>query len=378
MRLIIASDSFKETLSSRRAAELGEAAAKAVFLDCCCQKLEIADGGEGTLDAVLASTGGKKVSATVRGPLGEALDAPFGLLGGGRAFVEMASAAGLGLVPPEKRDPLFTTTFGVGQLVLAALDGGCRDITVAIGGSATNDGGLGFSRALGMRFLDEEGRELPGRGCDLTRLASIDAGGLDPRLAACRFTVMCDVDNPLCGPDGATYTFGPQKGADEAGLRKLEEGMCRLREVIRRDFAKDADRIPGAGAAGGLGAALSVFFGAELKSGIETLLDLIGFDEKLRETDLVITGEGRADAQSSHGKAISGIARRCQKAGVPCIALVGRAEPDSKELLDLGLSEIIETTPRGLSFEEIRRDAERYYYEAARALFVRIKAEGKR
>ncbi len=372
MNIIFASDSFKGSISSARAAELGEAAAKAAFGDCCCIKLSVADGGEGTLDAVLASAGGERIFVPVHGPLGEACEASFGMLPDGRALIEMAAAAGLTLVPENRRDPLLTSTFGVGELMLAALDRGCRDLTIAIGGSATNDGGMGLAHALGMRFLDDSGCALNGRGRDLARVASIDASDIDPRLKETKLTVMCDVDNPLCGPDGATYTFGPQKGADEAALRQLEAGMQRYRDIIRKQYGVDPDAIPGAGAAGGLGAALHIFFGAELKAGIASVLELIGFDDLLQDADLVVTGEGRADAQSVHGKAVSGIARRCRAAGIPCYVLAGSVLPGAEALFACGVTRLVQTTPKGASWEEIKKNAEAWYYASALALFREI------
>ena len=371
MKIVFALDSFKGTISSRRAAALGAKAAHEALGECQCLELAVADGGEGTLDAVAGSAGGQLIEEYVHGPLGEPLKASWGLLPGGRALIEMASASGLTLVPPARRDPRHTSSFGSGELVLAALEKGCRDITVAIGGSATNDGGMGFARALGVRFLDAGGRELKGVGDSLPAVARIDTSALDPRLSEASLTVMCDVDNPLCGKDGATYTFGPQKGADEAALAELEEGMCHYRDVIKSQFGRDPDAIPGAGAAGGLGAALMIFFGARRRAGIDAVLDLIGFDELVRDAGLVVTGEGRADAQSVHGKAVSGIGRRCAKYGVPAVALVGSALPGAEALLKCGIKEIIETSPKGASWEEIQKNAEAWFHAAALSYFRR-------
>ncbi len=223
-----------------------------------------------------------------------------------RAIIEMALASGYALVPSEKKNPLYTSSYGTGELIRDALDRGFRDITIAIGGSATNDGGMGCMRALGIRFLNREGRELMGNGSDLEHLAEIDDSGLDSRLADTRFTVMCDVTNPLCGEQGATYTFGPQKGGTPEVLERLERGMENYRDILIRTYGINPDTIPGSGAAGGLGAALLVFLRAELRSGIETVLDLIGFDSRLEGVSLVVTGEGCTDWQSCYGKVVPG------------------------------------------------------------------------
>ena len=268
MKLLFASDSFKGSLSSERTIELLTRAAREVFGDCQCEGVPVADGGEGTVDAVIAAEKGEKAAARVHGPLMEEVTAEYGVFGNGKAVLEMAAASGLPLVPPHLRDPRVTTTFGTGELILHALDRGCRDLYIAIGGSATNDGGMGCARALGVRFLDEEGRELEGRGRDLARVSRIDVRGMDPRLEESRITVMCDVKNPLWGEDGATYTFGRQKGATPEILEELEAGMRSYGRVIRKTFGVDCGAVPGAGAAGGLGAALKVFFHGEMKSGI--------------------------------------------------------------------------------------------------------------
>ena len=281
MKFLFASDSFKGTLTSRRTAELLTQAAGEIFPGCICDSIEIADGGEGTADAVLSATDGRKIYMTVSGPLMERIPASYVQLDKTRAVMEMAAASGLPLVPEGKRNPRETTTLGTGEMIADAVSKGFRDISIAIGGSATNDGGIGCMRALGVRFLDASGSELEGRGKDLIRIRSIDLTGMDPKLKECAFTVMCDVTNPLCGPNGATYTFGKQKGGTPEILDELEAGMCNYRDVLLRQFGIDMDTIPGAGAAGGLGAALMVFLNGKLKSGIETVLELSDFDRRL-------------------------------------------------------------------------------------------------
>ena len=287
MRFLFASDSFKGTLSSRQTAELLVQAAQEIFPGCECESVEVADGGEGTTDAVVAATGGRRVEVSAHGPLWEERTAFYGKLDEKRAVMEMASASGLPLVPEEQRNPWETTSYGTGEMIRDALDRGLRDISIAIGGSATNDGGMGCARALGVRFLDKTGKELSGCGKDLARVHRIDMSGLDTRVRECVFTVMCDVTNPLCGEQGATYTFGKQKGGTPEILKELEAGMQNYRKILKQQFGVDMDTVAGAGAAGGLGAALMVFLDGSLKSGIETVLDLVGFDERLEGVSLV-------------------------------------------------------------------------------------------
>ena len=297
MKFLFASDSFKGSLSSGRTAELLTQAAEEIFPDCECESLEVADGGEGTVEALLSALNGRRINVSVCGPLWERHTACYGALDEYRAVMEMAEASGLPLVPEAFRDPRNTTTYGTGEMIRDALERGFRDISIAIGGSATNDGGIGCMRALGVRFLDENGEELSGCGGDLIKIRAMDCSGLDPRIREARFTVMCDVTNPLCGENGATYTFGEQKGGTPEILAELEAGMQNYRELLRKESGMDMDQIPGAGASGGLGAAMMAFLNAEPKSGIETVRDLHEFDSKLDGVSLVVTGEGRADWQ---------------------------------------------------------------------------------
>ena len=368
MRVVIASDSFKGSMTSVRVAELVAAVARQRWSDCDVVCVPMADGGEGTVEAVVAASGGELRVTRVAGPLGSAVDAEWGLLPDGEAIVEMAAASGLPLLSEGERNPLLTSTYGTGELLRAALDAGVSGITLAIGGSATNDGGMGCLRALGARFLDADGRELEGVGADLARVASVDFTGLDPRLADVPLTVMCDVDNPLCGPDGATYTFGPQKGATPEMLERLEAGMrnyaCVLSSAVD-GFDVDA---PGMGAAGGLGAAMAAL-GAELEPGVERVLDLVGFDRLLEAADFCVTGEGHADAQSVHGKVVSGVAKRCQRVGVPCIAFVGGMDEGAGALLSCGVTSIVNITPAGTPLEDALAHAEENLSRAAALTF---------
>ena len=278
MKLLFASDSFKGTLSSEKTVELLTKAAHEVFGPCETFGVPVADGGEGTTDAVVLARKGDRVYTEVHGPLMETVRAYYGKLGGNEAVLEMAQASGLPMVPEELRNPLNTTTFGTGELVLAAINAGYTNLSIAIGGSATNDGGMGFANALGVRFYDADGNMLEGKGSDLEKVAHIDASGIPENVKNANFTVMCDVTNPLCGKDGATYTFGKQKGGTPEILDRLEKGMENYRSVIIREFGIDPNETPGTGAAGGLGAALKIVFNAEMKSVIETVLDLIDFD----------------------------------------------------------------------------------------------------
>ncbi|MCI8664157.1 MAG: glycerate kinase [Hungatella sp.] len=369
MRFLFASDSFKGTLSSERIIELLSASADKIFPGCETFGVPIADGGEGTVDAVITVTKGEKRQVSVHGPLMETAESSYGVFHEDSAIIEMAAASGLPMVPTEKRNPLNTTTYGTGELIRDALDQGYRKISIAIGGSATNDGGMGAMRALGIRFLDKEGKELEGAGSDLAKVADIDVSGLHPAAAEAEFTVMCDVNNPLTGTDGATYTFGKQKGGTPEILDELEAGMKNYAAVIRDKLGKDVDQIPGAGAAGGLGAALCVFLHATLKSGIETVLDLIDFDGLLEGTDLVVTGEGRIDWQSAFGKVPSGIGLRCRAKGVPAVALVGGMGTGAEKIYEFGVESIIPTINGAMDIEEALERAEELYSNAAERMF---------
>ena len=373
MKLVFASDSFKGTLSSEKTIELLTRAAEEVFGICECIGVEVADGGEGTTDAVVKASGGELISVQVHGPLLEVCDSCFGKLDESHAILEMAAASGLPMIPSHLRDPQNTTSYGTGELIKAALDQGFTDISVAIGGSATNDGGMGCMRALGMRFLDNKGNELEGTGADLIKVAHIDSSGLHPLISKTKFTVMCDVTNPLCGSDGATYTFGPQKGGTPEVLETLERGMRNYRDVIIREFGINPDEIPGSGAAGGLGTALMVFLHAVPKSGIETVLDLIHFEEYLNGASLVVTGEGRTDWQSCFGKVVQGVGKRCKKAGVPAIALVGSMGDGAEQIFEYGIDSMMTTVNAVEELDEVLRKAEELYYGGALRMFRIVK-----
>ncbi|MBQ6003252.1 MAG: glycerate kinase [Clostridia bacterium] len=362
MNIIIASDSFKGTLSSREIALMVEEGFRKVMEDVSFTPFIVADGGEGTLDAVQESIKrGQRIYAKVHDPLMRPMSASYLDMGEGRALIEMAEASGLTLLSDSERDPMKATSYGTGELVRDALIKGFRDITVAIGGSATNDGGMGFLSALGARFMDEEGNVLPGTGEDLEKIRKIDLSLFDTMGA--RFTVMCDVQNPLTGEKGATYVYGPQKGANEEKLIRLEKGMRNYRACIIEETGEDPDLLKGSGAAGGMGAALMVFLKAEQKSGINALLDMYGFDEALKSSDLVITGEGRADRQSAYGKVLSGIGRVAWKRGVPVIAVCGSLGEGYEELHEIGITSFYSTMKENMSLEYALSHAEELYRE---------------
>lgn len=377
MKLLFASDSFKGTISSEESADmLTRAAHEVLGDDVQCSSISMADGGEGTTDAVIKAVGGHRITVDVHGPLMEPVKAYYGALSSKRAIIEMATASGLPMVPEDLRNPLNTTTYGTGELIKDALQRGYTDIYIAIGGSATNDGGMGCMSALGVRFLDAEGNVLEGRGCDLERVANIDASGICPLLNQASITVMCDVTNPLCGPDGATYTFGRQKGATPEIQARLEAGMCNYRDVIIRSFGINPDEIAGSGAAGGLGAALLVFLKGSLQSGIEAVLELNQFDSLLADTDLVVTGEGRTDWQSCFGKVLQGVGDHCQRHGVPAVALVGAMGEGAEKIFEHGISSIITTVADPRPLAEILEPsyARAAYYSGAIRMFRLIKA----
>ncbi len=374
MKLLFASDSFKGSLSSEQTVRLLAKAAGEIFGEIEYSGVPVADGGEGTVDAVVAAEHGEYITVEVYGPLMERTAARYGKLDDQRAVIEMAAASGLPMVPRNLRNPLYTSTYGTGEMIRDALDKGFRDISIAIGGSATNDGGMGCARALGVRFLDAQGNELQGTGSDLEKVAEIDVSGLDPRISETKITVMCDVTNPLTGKDGATYTFGAQKGATPEIQARLEAGMINYRDVIMRQFGINADEIRGGGAAGGLGTALMVFLHGEMKSGIDTVLDLINFDKRLEGVDLVVTGEGRTDWQSCFGKVMQGVGERSAKQGIVAVGLSGSLGRDAAQIYSHGIESLITSVDSPMQIEEAISRAEELYYLAAIRMFRFIRA----
>lgn len=325
MKLVFAPDSFKGSLTATEAARLLDASARRVLTDIETRLVPMADGGEGTVDALVTATGGERRTVEITDPMGGKALATYGVLGDGRtAVIEMAQASGLTLVPEDRRDPLKASSYGTGELIRHALDAGFSDLLIGIGGSATNDGGMGMLAALGARFEDADGAYIEPSGAGLARVRRADLTMLDGRLGSAAVTVICDVSNPLLGAQGATYVYGPQKGATGVALQALEEGMRNYATVVGAAVNRDIAAFEGAGAAGGMGAALHGVLGGRLRRGIDAVLDAVRFDEIIADASLVITGEGRLDGQSvRYGKAAAGVLKRCAAQGVPVIALVG-------------------------------------------------------
>ncbi|WP_349670094.1 glycerate kinase [Lacrimispora sp.] len=374
MKFLFASDSFKGSLSSVEIVGILTEEAKRIFPECECSGVSVADGGEGTIEAVIDAMNGQIRTVLVHGPLMEETTADYGVFDGSHAVIEMAKASGLPMVPAEKRNPLNTTTYGTGELIKAALDEGYRKIAIAIGGSATNDGGMGAMTALGVKFLDKAGNQLTGYGKDLGEVDRIDVSGLHPAVKETEFTVMCDVTNPLTGQNGATYTFGKQKGGTPEILEQLEKDMKSYAGKLLELTGIDVDQIKGTGAAGGLGAALNVFLNANMKSGIETVLDLIQFDTLLKGVDLVVTGEGRMDWQSAFGKVPSGIGMRCKENGIPAVAIVGGMGDGAEKIYEYGIESITTTIQGAMPIEEAMERSVELYRGAAQRTFRMLRA----
>ena len=349
-KCVVISDSFKGTLSSLEICEIAQQSIPRFFPSCQVVTVPVADGGEGTVACFLEAIQAEAVEVETSGPYGEPVRATYAR-SGDRAVVEMACAAGLPMVG-ERRDPEKTTTYGVGRVIRQAVEAGCTRVLLGLGGSATNDGGCGCAAALGARFYNGAGEEFIPTGGTLKDVARIDLGELRQLLRDVKITAMCDVDNPLCGPRGAACIFGPQKGADEAMIGRLDAGLASLAGVIRRELGLDVLEMPGAGAAGGMGAGCVAFLGAELKPGIEAVLDMVDFDRTLEGADLVITGEGRIDGQSVHGKVISGVSRRTSARGVPLVAIVGGIAEGAEEAYDLGVTAMFGIDREAVAFSE--------------------------
>ncbi|EKK4001038.1 glycerate kinase [Cronobacter sakazakii] len=366
-KIVIAPDSFKESLSAMDVAKAIEAGFREIYPQAHYVCVPMADGGEGTVEAMVAATGGQIITTPVTAPLGNKVDGFFGLLGDGEtAVVEMAAASGLHLVPTAQRDPRITTSYGTGELILAALERGVKAIIIGIGGSATNDGGAGMMQALGARFLDGEGRELAPGGAALARLERLDLSALDPRLAQVSVTAACDVDNPLCGEKGASAVFGPQKGATPAMVSELDAALRRFGEQLEAATGKAIISAPGAGAAGGMGAALLGMLNAELRPGIEIVIESLGLAQAVRDADLVITGEGRLDSQSIHGKTPVGVARVAKQFQRPVVAIAGSLTPDYQIVHEHGIDAAFSVIDRIVTLQEALDDAARNLRVTAR------------
>lgn len=341
MKIVIAPDSYKESLSALEVATAIERGFREIFPSAEYIKIPVADGGEGTVEAMVAATNGRIVTVAVKGPLGEQAEGFYGISGDEQsAFIEMAAASGLEMVPPAKRDPLITTSWGTGELIRHALDAGVKHIIIGIGGSATNDGGAGMVQALGAKLLNEQDRQIAPGGAALESLARIDLRELDKRLAGCRIEVACDVTNPLTGEAGASAVFGPQKGATPEMIARLDKALAHYAEIIARDLDIDVLNLAGGGAAGGMGAALYAFCGAELRQGIEIVTDALALDKHVRDADLVITGEGRIDSQTVHGKVPVGVAKVAKRYNIPVIGIAGSLTADVGVVHDHGIDAV--------------------------------------
>lgn len=351
--IVLAPDSFKESMTAKEVCEAMERGIKKGNPNVTCIHVPMADGGEGTMQSLVDATGGTVHTVTVTGPLGDQVEASYGISGDGSTGVlEMASASGIHLVPIAQRNPLVTTTYGTGELIKACLDHGVSRLLIGIGGSATNDGGAGVVQALGGKLLDAEGKELAFGGGELGRLARLDLSGFDPRLQDVEVEVACDVTNPLCGETGASHVFGPQKGATPEMIEQLDRNLRNYAGVMKQQLDKDIIDYPGAGAAGGLGGGLMVFLNGTLKKGIDMVVDYTGLEEKVRQADMVWTGEGGMDFQTQYGKTPLGVARVAKKHGKPVVALAGRVGDGIDVLYDQGMDAIFGIMPGAATLSE--------------------------
>ncbi len=352
MKIVIAPDSFKGSLTALQVAEAMEIGLRRVFPDVAIEKVPMADGGEGTVQSLVDATGGEILSAQVLDPLGNSIEAEYGVLGDGiTAVIEMAAASGLTLVPPDKRDPRITTTYGTGELIRAALTQGCRKLIIGIGGSATNDGGAGMAQALGAKLLTASGEQIAPGGGSLAALSSIDLSGLDPRVTETETVVACDVNNPLTGKQGASHVYGPQKGATPEMIKALDANLTHFDKIVQRDLSKSVGNVPGAGAAGGLGAGLMAFLDASLKSGIDIVTEATQLSKRFVGADLVITGEGQINFQTVFGKTPVGVAKVAKTHNIPVIAIAGSIADNSDGVYDAGIDAMIDIVPEPMALE---------------------------
>ena len=352
MKIVIAPDSFKGCLTAPQVAEAIEDGFLLVFPSAVTEKFPMADGGEGTAVSLVTGSNGKMHQVSVLNPLGDQIPSEFGMMGDCQtAVIEMASASGLTLISQDQQNPMLTTTYGTGQLIRAALDTGCNKLIIGIGGSATNDGGAGMAQALGAKLLDASGNQIKFGGGKLADLDKIDITGLDPRLSEVNIVVACDVSNVLTGKDGASYIYGPQKGATSDMIEVLDQNLAHFAGIIKRDLDRSVEDIPGAGAAGGLGAGLIAFTGAKLQAGIDIILEAMDFANRIQGSDLVITGEGRLDYQTSFGKTPAGVAKIAQKQNIPVIAIAGSVAKDIDELYTIGIDAVVDIVHEPMSLE---------------------------
>ena len=374
MKIVIAPDSFKESLSALDVASEIEAGFREIFPTADYLKIPVADGGEGTVDAMIAATSGQRIEVAVTDPLGKPVQAFYGLLGDGKtAVIEMAAASGLALIPPAQRNPLLTSTFGTGQLIRAALAAGARHFIIGLGGSATNDGGAGMLQALGGELLDRNGKSIPPGGGGLSHLTQIRCDTLDPRLKDCVFEIACDVSNPLLGPQGASAIFGPQKGATPEMVGQLEANLAHFAQLISRDFGLNLADQPGTGAAGGMSLCLIAFLNGTLRPGVEIVTDAIHLAAAIKGADLVITGEGRIDSQSIRGKTPVGVARLAQAQGIPVIAIGGCLAADTAAIYQHGIDAAFAAVNRPCTLETALNETRENLRAAARNIAACLK-----
>ena len=353
-KILLVPDSFKGTLSSRQVCQVMAGQLRRFFPQAQVKSIPVADGGEGSVEAFLAAAGGERRTRTVTGPFGEPVEAFYGVLGDGRtAVIEMAACAGLPLAEG-RLNPERATTYGVGELLLAAKEAGCTKAILGLGGSCTNDGGVGAAAALGAKFTRADGAAFVPTGGTLGEIAALDVSPVAQALQGMELTAMCDIDNPLYGEAGAAAVFAPQKGADAAMVARLDAGLRHLGQVSARCLGRDFSHLPGTGAAGGLGFGMAAFCGAQLRMGIDAVLDAVGFDSLLPGTDVVFTGEGKIDSQSARGKVVSGVAARCRKAGVPVVAVVGQIDQGFEEMYQQGLTAVFSINRAAQPFTESR------------------------
>ena len=377
MRIVLAIDSFKGNFTSAQAEDLAEKGIRRVYPDAQIEKIPVADGGEGTTEAMVTAMKGKFLTAEVMDPLFRPVTARYGVVGNGVAVMEMAAASGIELLKTEELNPLKTSTYGTGQMVLAALDQGCRQIILGIGGSATNDGGFGFLSAVGIRFYDQEGallRPEEAVGGNLEKISAVDASHVDPRLRDVDFSIACDVTNPLCGPAGASAVFGPQKGASPDVVERLDSALSHYDALLTQVTGRQIGQQPGMGAAGGLGYGISQFFRARMRRGVELVLDTLGLEERVRTCDIVVTGEGRIDSQTAYGKLPAGVAACAKRYGKPVFALCGYEKRGSGNIYSCGIDEIVSAIYSPGSNEEAIAASREDLPRAAERLFRIIRA----
>ena len=369
MKIVIAPDSFKGSLTALQVSDAVEQGLKRIFPDAQIEKVPMADGGEGTVQSLVDATGGQLLTESVTDPLGGKVEANYGILGDGvTAVIEMAAASGLPLVPIDKRNPMLTTTYGTGELIKAALLRGCRKFIIGIGGSATTDGGAGVAQALGVKLLDDSGKDIAFGGIGLSNLAKIDMSAIDERIAETETVVACDVDNPLTGPRGAARVYGPQKGATSEQVKLLDKYLGHFADIVKRDLGKDVKETPGAGAAGGLGAGLMAFLNAELKLGIDIVIEASELRKRMEGADLVITGEGQLDEQTAYGKTPTGVSKVAEEMGIPVLAIAGGIKPGAETSYNEGIDAMMSIAPGPISLEEaIARSSELIVDTAERA-----------